>query len=309
MADRPNAAEAVLDVVERQLGGQTRREPGGLEFRIGARHGFAAACPTGEWLDFRVPTSAMRRGLSSRSIRTMLRRNAGIDGNVRITGNVTADESSRCEIAAEWPLDCLPLHHDAELERCIADSMAALESVLTGVSTRRRETAPAAPDAALLESFDGAGWPAQCTENGALEVVLDVPGNYIAASVRQLDASLELSVPLVTDARGKTSEPARQALALLVWLVASRFRLVRPTLTGRSVGFAAGLPYRLPGAALIGHVCAALSAALAECAAEARLLVADERLAAIYLRSAGIRQDAQVQARLQVHSTTKETTS
>ena len=243
-----------------------------------------------EWLNMSLPLRALDRSPDPELIGGMLDHNARLEGSARIIGSGLRRQR---QLVVDVPADLLPWDSESELETLIA---ALLESIGTAVNVigQPRAIRPQTPlpHEQLQEALDEAGWPAQAGEaenlEGPLEVPLEVPGTYLAARVRHDSRSTRLTVPILVDELAAAPQECRNAVIVLLWLMASHVRMVRAVRARRALALEVSL---LPGhasAAALAHGCAALSAALQQVATEAELLASDDHLAQIYLSNLGL---------------------
>ena len=115
------------------------------------------------------------------------------------------------------------------------------------------------------------------------EIPLEVPGNYLVANVGHDSSSTRLSVPILAAELATAPHKCRHAVTVLLWLTSSRIRMVKAIRSRHALALEVSLSAAQVNAIALAHACAALSAALQQCAAEAGLLIADEELAQIYL--------------------------
>ncbi len=238
-----------------------------------------------EWLSVSLPLRRLSMPISLKIIGSMLSRNARIDGSSRIIGQ---RQPGRRQIVADIPVDMVPWDCATDLDTLVDGTIAGLRAALSPNGQHTESLSPAGLPREQIEAiFDEAGWPAQLGEAEQLEVPLEVPGNYFVATVDHGGPSARLSVPILPTEFRAASQYCRGAVSVLLWLTASRIRMVKAMRSRRALALEVSL---LPGhcnAIGLAHACAALSVALQHCAAEATLLVADEELAQIYLSKLG----------------------
>ncbi len=243
-----------------------------------------------EWLNMSLPLRALDRSPDPELIGGMLDHNARIQSSARIIGS-GLQRQRRLDV--DVPADLLPWDSESELDTLIA---ALLESIATAMNAigRPRAIPPQTPmpRGQLEEALDEAGWPAQAGEaesfEGPLEVPLEVSGTYVAARISHDGRSTRLTVPMLVDELAGASYACRNGVIVLLWLIASRVRMVKATRSRRVLALEVSLLPGYAGAAALAHGCAALSAALQQVATEAKLLAADDRLAQIYLSNLGL---------------------
>ena len=237
------------------------------------------------WLSIGVSLRLLSLPVSLNIIGSMLSRNARIDGSSRIIGQ--RRQGGR-QLVADIPADMLPWDDEAELDLLLGSTIAGLYAALSPHTQRSESPSQAGlPREQVEASFGEAGWPAQPGEGERLEVPLDVPGSYFVAKVSHDSASTRLSVPILAGELAAASINCRSAVTILLWLTASRIRMVKATRSRRALALEASLPPGQCNAIGLAHTCAALSVALQHCAAAAALLVADEALAQLYLSNLG----------------------
>ena len=239
-----------------------------------------------EWLSFSLSLRLLSMPMNLKVIGSMLNRNARIDGASRIIGQ---RQQGRRQIVADIPVDMVPWDCETDLDTLVAETNAGLGAALSPNLQHSESLSQAGLPREQIEAIcDEAGWPAQPGEGERLEVPLEVPGHYFVANVDHDSPATRLSVPLLAGEIAAASPNCRSAATVLLWLTASRIRMVKPTRSRGALALEARL---LPGhcnATGLAHACAALSVALKHCAAEAALLVADEELAQIYLKNLGL---------------------
>jgi len=237
------------------------------------------------WLSVSLSLRLLRSPTSLKIIGTMLRRNARMDGCCRIIGPCRQD---RRQIVTDMAVDLLPWDSEAELGLLLSRAITGLNAALSTSRRHSKLPAPAAPPRGQAEAcFVDAGWPSQPGAGECLEVPLEVPGNYFVANVDYDGASTRLCVPILPGEYGVASAASRSAVSVLLWMTASSIRMVKPVRSRRAPGLEVSLLPQHCNATGLGHACATLSVALQHCAAEAALLVADERLAQVYLSNLG----------------------
>jgi hypothetical protein len=236
-------------------------------------------------LNISLPLRRLSKPISPEIIASTLNRNARTCGGARIVGQ--RRQGGR-EVVADLPVDLLPWDNETELQLLLGSTIAELEAAL-GAPAQCSESPPqaAVPLEQVEAVFAEAGWPAQQGETGCLEVPLDVAGNYFVACVDHDSPSLRLTVPILAAELRTAATVCRSALSVLLWLTASRMRMVNPVRSRRAMALEIALPPGQCNAISLSHACAALSVALQQCAAEAALLIADERLAQRYLSILG----------------------
>jgi len=250
------------------------------------------------WLSISLPLRRLSRPISLEIIASLLSRNGRIDGGARIVGQ--RRQGGR-EIVADIPVEMLPWDDEAELLRLLGATVTGLDAALCTDLQCRESSAQAGLSREQVEaSFDEAGWPAQPGAGESLEVPLDVPGSYFVAYVERGGPSVRLSVPILPVELGAASTTCRNAVAVLLWLTASRVRLVKPRRSRRALALEISNPPGHCNAIGLAHACAALSVTLRRCAAEAALLAASEELAQRYLSTLGLFQPTVYQRRHEV---------
>jgi len=252
------------------------------------------------WLSISLPLRRQSGPLSLGIIGSMLSRNGRVAASVRIVGQ--RRQGGR-EVVADIPADLLLWDDESEFRRVLGSTIAGLDTALaTNPQCCDSPSPTGSPREQVEANFDEAGWPSQPGEGDRLEVPLDVPGNYFVANVEHGGPSASLTVPILAAELGAAPAVCRNAVAVLLWLTASRVRMVKPTRSRRALALEVSL---LPGHCKpigFAHACAALSVALQQCAAEAALLVADEDLARLYLSNLGFQLRHEVSApRADVH--------
>jgi hypothetical protein len=237
------------------------------------------------WLSIGVSLRLLSMPISLNIIGSMLSRNARIDGSSRIVGQ--RRQGGR-QIVADIPVDLLPWDEEAELDLLLGSTVARLNAALCpNVQHTESLSQAGLPREQIEAAFNEAGWPAQPGEDERLEIPLEVPGSYFVASVDHDSASTRLSVPILAGELAAASLNCRSAVTVLLWLTASRIRMVKATRSRRALALEASLPPGQCNAIGLAHACAALSVALQQFVREAALLVADEELAPIYLSNLG----------------------
>lgn len=268
------------------------------------------------WLSLRHDLRASQSSRSADAIAdAALRRNASIRGIARLVG-----PGPRHALTIDLPADVLPWDSTSGIEQIVSEALDDLRAAagarvaasrsrsaldaptapaLQDSSSACRETASpvaslhapssdsppneALPQESLAALFEQASWPARSSEGEALDVPLDVPGHYVTASVGCTARAVRLRVPLLTGELASASAPSRAAVGLLIWRAASRIRLVKAARFAAGPTLEAALPRSLAEPAALVHACAALSLALGQLIGEAKALIADERLASLYL--------------------------
>ena len=238
-----------------------------------------------EWLSISLSLRLLSMPISIKIIGSMLSRNAGVNGCSRIIGQ---RRQGRRQLVTDIPVDSLPWDSAAELDALVDSTIADLNSVLA-TDTRKTKPLPQAEAARgqVAASLDEAGWPALPGESGHLEVPLEVPGGYFVACVTHDGTSARLAVPILGSELAAAPQACRNAMTVLLWLTASRIRMVKPVRSRRTLALQVSLPPGHCNTVGLGHACAALSVALQQFAAEAALLVTDEGLAQTYLSNLG----------------------
>ena len=238
-----------------------------------------------EWLSVSLSLRLLSMPINIKIIGSMLSRNAGMNGCSRIIGQ---RRQGRRQLVTDIPVDSLPWDSAAELDVLVGSTIADLNTVLR-TDTRKTKPLPQAEAARgqVEASLDEAGWPALPGETGHLEVPLEVPGGYFVACVTHDGTSARLAVPILGSELAAAPQVCRNAMTVLLWLTASRIRMVKPVRSRRSLALEVSLPPGHCNTIGLGHACAALSVALQRFAAEAARLVADQDLARIYLSNLG----------------------
>ncbi len=239
-----------------------------------------------EWLSVSLPLRQLSSPISPRIIDSLMRRNARIDGNARIVGQ---RRPGRRQIVVDMPVELLPWEDAAGLDTILGLAISGLDAAvgpnpLCGTSPAQVGT----PRERIEASFEEAGWPAQPGEGDGLEVPLEVPGSYFSAGVTHDYDATRLSVPILPNEYHAAAPECRGAVSVLIWLTASRIRMIKPVRSRRVLALEAALMPAHSNASGLAHGCAALSVALQRCAAEAALLLADEALARFYLSNFGL---------------------
>ena len=239
-----------------------------------------------EWLSISLSLRLLSMPISIKIIGSMLNRNARIDGTSRIIGR---RQPGRRQIVADIPVDMVPWDSETDLDMLVDKTNAGLVAALSPNLQHSESPSRAGLPREQIEAiFVEAGWPAQPGEGERLEVPLEVPGHYFVANVDHDSPSTRLSVPLLAGEIAAAPLNCRSAATVLLWLTASRIRMVKPTRSRGALALEACLLRGHCNATGLAHACAALSVALQRCAAEAALLVADEELARIYLKNLGL---------------------
>lgn len=233
------------------------------------------------WLSIGLPMRVLPRPIDGKLIDSTLSRNARIKGSPRIIGSSAGHER---RLVVDIPVDVLPWDSEPELDKLIAAEISAMSSALDKKLSHADNPRQARLSYEQLETiFEEAGWSIRKGEDDGLEVPLEVPGCYYIASLSQGNNITRLSVPIFVNELSSGSYASRNAITVLLWLITSHVRMVKPTSTRRALGLEVSLPAGLVKAASLAHACAALSATLQHFVAEAELLIADEYLAQIYL--------------------------
>jgi len=259
------------------------RADGQWRFRLPGMRRSARAKLSAEWLCLSVSLRTLQKPMDVRLIGATLRRNARIDGSPRIIG---FRERRRRELVVDIPTDLLPWQSESEIERMLAASISSLGAALNSKPAFAAMPRQAhLPREELEAIFDEAGWPTRYGEDDGLQVPLDVLGSYLTATVKHDGSSTALSVSILENQPSSVPDACRGAVAVLLWLVASRVRLVKPTRSKRAL--ALDVTLGAVTAAELAHGCAALSTALQQLVDEAKLLIANEHLAQVYLSNLG----------------------
>jgi hypothetical protein len=286
MLDAPT--QVLASALERASSRTTRRSRAEWRFRLPGTHRIARAELSTRWLSLGVMLHATREPMDAQRVAAVMRRNARVEGLARIVGH-----APRRELVIDLPTEDLPWHDEPRLDGIVA---AALEDLRGGLD-RRFEPLDASesdtlPRETLERLLEQAGWPAQSGGDETIEVALELPGHYAAAQLTTTHRVIRLSASLLAAEHAVAPGSCRAATRVLVWLAASGLRMVKPTASRRRVALEAALPTALAAPAALGHACGALSAALRQVIAEARLLLADEHLADTYLAMTGFSKAA-----------------
>ena len=238
-----------------------------------------------EWLSISLSLRLLSMPISLKIIGSMLSRNARIDGRSRIIGQ---RQQGRRQIVADIPVDMVPWDCETDLDTLVDGTIAGLRAALSpNVEHTESLSQAGLPHEKIEAVCDEAGWPAQPGEAEQLEVPLEVPGSYIAAGICQDSTATRFRVPVLANEVAAASNDCRSAVTVLLWLTSSRIRMVKATRSRRALAVEVSLPAAQVNAIGLAHACAALSVALQQFAAEAALLVADEKLARTYLSILG----------------------
>ena len=252
------------------------------QFRIpGTRRNSRLSLSSG-WCSFTLPLQPIAGAIDSRLIENSFKHNTRLHGNVRIILSPAGRERQLViEIAQDLlPLDCIP-----ELEKLIANQITRLGDARgknhPGATGSLRELR--LPHTQLESIFEEANWPLRKVDDRNIEVPLEIPGSYYAASISQNHSGLHLSVPIFQNAFASASAASRSAVCALLWSTANRVRMIKPVLARKRLGIEVSLPYELVMTASVAHGCAALAVTLQNFNNEAELLLANEQLAELYL--------------------------
>jgi len=252
------------------------------QFRIPGTRLTSRLCLSSGWCSFSQPLRTVTGTIDRKLIENSLKQNARLNGSLRIIPSPAGRERQFViEIAQDLlPLDCIP-----ELEKLIANQIVSLGEVRGKNRPRATESLrePRLPHTQLESIFEESGWPLQKIDDCNIEVPLEIPGSYYAASISQSHSGLHLSVPILQNAFSSASAASRSAVCALLWSTASRVRMVKPVLARKRLGIEVSLPYELVMAASVAHGCAALAVTLQNFTNEAELLLANEQLAQLYL--------------------------
>lgn len=234
------------------------------------------------WLELEMPIGASR-GVSLAGIRRYLRRNARSGGFARIVGVCGAE---RARVAVDMATELLCWSDSTALAARLELAIASMRAAALGRAPGDLQHGSSKTDCTALEPlFDEAGWPAQTAPGGSLHVLLDVPGFYADAVVTVCGGRVEIVARVLEAEFAEAPPTGRDAVACLLWNVASSCRMVKPSLT--STGPALAVAVAAEPAAL-AHACSALSVALASTLQEASSLASDEELARTYLTVIGL---------------------
>lgn len=278
MGQLDRALRAAVTVLERAEFGRWR-------VRLPRTRSIADVALDGDWLTIAVPLRRLRAGMRYQRLSATLLQNARMSGCPRIIGDRLGPKR---RLIAEVHQELLPWDCDDELEAVVAATFGCLRF---GLGERRCTAHPqtAAPlsSVELAAALDEAGWPSRGADGDGIEVPMELAGDYVAASVGHARCSTRLRVALLEQELSSAEYDCRRAIAVLMWLVTERVRMVKPVRARRTLAFEAWLPPLPVSPAALGHACAALSVALQRFIAEAKLLAADERLARLYLAKLG----------------------
>ncbi len=261
-------------------------EPGVWHVGIPDRRDVARVELDANWLTISVALRALRKPVSHKSIGAMLRQNARLRGCTRIVGQQLGQHR---QLVADIPSDVLDQAGEDDIDAILASAFRCLGSALDGTADALAlDTPETTPVALLEEALDQGGWPTLSTDGGGIEVPLEVPGDYAAARVEQDCGLTRLHLPVVEQELRSASRDSRHAVTLLLWLTASRVRMVKPLRRRQRLALDVALHPMSASAIALSHGCAALSIALQQFLGEARMLMADERLAQAYLSNLGL---------------------
>lgn len=235
-----------------------------------------------EWVEVSVPLNVLRKPMNFDHVSAMLRNNRRVRGCPRFVGDRLG---RRRRLLAEIPADTMLWDSQDGIDAMISAMLKAVVDAMDGTSPApAMSTTLPYPEGDIEARLEQAGWPPLETDDAALAVPLDVSGEYIVANLRHDGRSTRLQVPILESQLPSAPDDCRRAVAVLIWLIASRMRLVKPMRHGRYLTIDAAPPPGDVTPAALGHCCAALSTALESIIAEARLLVEDKRLARAYLK-------------------------
>lgn len=261
------------------------RTEGQWRFRMPGMRRIAYASLSFDWLRIGVSLRTLQKPMDVSHVGATLSRNAQIQGIPRIIG---CRQQRQRQLVADIPADLLPWHSQPEIEKLLSATIsslgAALNAELPQAALPRR---PQLPNEQLEAMFDEAGWPSSSSEEDGLHVPLEVSGCYVAAKVGHDGSSTRLQVSNLVNERSQIPDACRGAVAVLLWLVASRVRMVKPTRFKRALALEVTLPPGVVSSATLAHSCAALSASMQQLVAEVEILIADEQLAQVYLSNLG----------------------
>jgi hypothetical protein len=264
---------------------RTSSEPGVWHVGIPGLRYVARVELDDDWLTISVPLRSLRKAVSHESIGTMLRHNDRLHGCPRIVG-----EQLRLQrhLVADIPAAVLDQASGADIDSFLAATFHCLGSALGGTAgTPEFDTPEPTPAGSFEDTLGQAGWSTLFADEGGIEVPLEVPGDYAAARIEQDCGSARLHLPVLEHELATASVDARRAVTLLLWLTASRVRMVKPLRRRQLLALDVAL-HPMPASAIaLGHACAALSTALQQFIGEARMLISDERLAQTYLSNLG----------------------
>ncbi len=255
------------------------------QFRMPGKNRHARLQVAAGWLRIGLSMSRLPASIDSKSIANLLTGNARIKGGPRI---IICPVRHERRLVIDLPLEILPWDDEAELESLLATAITSLGNALNkkpadAVRPTHRPLFCERLDAILEDD----GWSVYRGEDDGLEVPLEVPGRHFTAAINLDDHGIHLRVPLFTEEFASASYPCRSATTLMLCLATSHLRMVKATGSRRRLGLEVSLPLAAVTAALLLHGCAALSVALQQLAAEAELLIADRRLAKLYLSNPG----------------------
>lgn len=252
------------------------------QFRIPGARGNSRLCLSSGWCSFSLSLQAVAGAIDSRLIENSFKHNARLNGSPRI---ILSPARRERQLVSEVAQDLLPYDSVPELEKLIANQITGLGDARSKHHpwTTSSTWEPPLPHRQLESIFEEANWPLRKVDDCNVEVPLEIPGNYYSASISQDRDGLRLGVPIFPKEFAATSPASRSAICALLWAVANRVRMVKPILARKRLGIEVSLPYDLVMATSVAHGCAALAVTLQNFTHEAELLLADKRLAQLYL--------------------------
>jgi hypothetical protein len=261
------------------------------QFRIPGTRCNGRLCLSSGWCSFSLPLQAVPGAIDSELIESSFKQNVRLNGSSRIILSPTWRER---QLVIEIAEDLLPFDYISELERLIATQIASLGGARSRKHSQAigslRKSQMSHPQ---LESiFEESSWPLRKIDDCTIEVPLEIPGSYYAASISQDPGGLRLSVPIFLNEFAAASPAGRSAVCALLWATASRVRMVKPVLARKRLGIEVSLPYELDMARSVAHGCAVLAVTLQHIVDEAELLLANEHLAQLYLSFSGFQKTA-----------------
>ena len=260
------------------------RADGQWRFRIAGIRKIAYASLSLQWLSISVSLRTLQKPMDVSLVGATLSRNAQIQGSPRIIGG---RQQRQRQLVVDIPADLLPWHSQPEIEKLLGATIASLAAALNAKQPAAPPRQPQLPREQLEAMFDEAGWPSNDSGEEGLLVPLEVSGSYVAAKVSHDGSSMRLQISNLVNQRAQVADTCRGAVAVLLWLVASRCRMVKPTRVKRFLALEVTLPPGVVSAATLAHGCAALSTSMQQLAAEVDLLIADQQLAQAYLSNLG----------------------
>lgn len=278
--------ETIASALQRVTTVHAQQPCGRWQIRVPKTRQKATVELTRDWLTIDVPLRALRGQMSCERIGPLLHTNALMKGCFR---NIGDGLGPRRHLVSDIPADILPWDSHAAIESLIAASIGGLAAYLRDhVHAIDRSTLPAPTREQVTEMLGDAGWPAQPDESNHLEVPLDVPGDYVVATVNHGELPTRLTVSVLENELRAAPYDCRRAATVLLWLTASGIQMVRPMRSRRRLSMEVCLPPVPLSATALNHGCVALSVAARRLSAEGRLLIADEQLARTYLSNLGL---------------------